>query len=47
MEYYLVDEWNVLVPGVGILQWMWSVRDLDQEGMKSMSLGSQQFGKAQ
>jgi hypothetical protein len=44
---YLVDEWSVLIPSVGISQWMWSVRDLYQESIKSISLGSQQFGKAQ
>jgi hypothetical protein len=44
---YLVDGWSILIPGVGIFQWMWSVRDLDQEDIKSISLGSQQFGKAQ
>jgi hypothetical protein len=38
---YLVDGWRMLISGVGILQWMWSVRDLDQEDMKSISLGSQ------
>jgi hypothetical protein len=44
---YLVDEWSALIPSVGNLQWMWSVRDLDQESMKSISLGSQQFSKSQ
>jgi hypothetical protein len=45
---YLFGGWmDMLIPGVGISQWAWSVRDLDQENMKSISLGSQQFGKAQ
>jgi hypothetical protein len=43
----LVDGWSMLIPGVGISQWMWSVHDLDQEDMKSISLGSQQIDKAQ
>jgi hypothetical protein len=45
-EHLLVDAWSVLISGVGTLRWMWSVPDLDQEDMKSISLGSQQFGKA-
>jgi hypothetical protein len=44
---YLVDGWSMLISGVGISQWMWCVCDLDQENMKSISLGSQKFGKPQ
>jgi hypothetical protein len=42
---YLVDEWSVLIPSVGILQWMWSVCDLDQESIKSISLGHNNLAK--
>jgi hypothetical protein len=47
MEHLFGGWMDRLILSVGISRWVWTVRDLDQEDMKSISLGSQQFGKVQ